>query len=128
MRKCSACFQVKNLGDFHADKRGKDGVSYACKECKALRSKNYYNNNKKPVRNQQIKYRYGITESQYNDMFKSQQGACKICLAPATIKLAVDHCHRTGRIRGLLCSKCNHGIGLFQDSSALLEKASEYLK
>ena len=55
----------------------------------------------------------------------------KICKAPETLQnknLAVDHCHKTGKVRGLLCSKCNKGLGLFKDSKELLTTAIEYLE
>jgi hypothetical protein len=72
----------------------------------------------------------------YDRMFDEQKGLCKICNRPETrisrhgdvTRLAVDHCHRTLKIRGLLCHDCNTGIGKFADNIQLLEKAIEYLK
>jgi hypothetical protein len=69
-------------------------------------------------------------------MNQEQKGLCKICRNPETsidkssgkIKsLAIDHCHQTNRIRGLLCSNCNRALGLFRDSPAILQKAIDYL-
>ncbi len=67
-------------------------------------------------------------------MIDSQDNLCAICNKPETqvrqglvIKLAVDHCHKTGIVRGLLCTKCNKGLGMFLDNSDNLIKASEYL-
>ena len=76
-----------------------------------------------------------IDEQTYNSMFQRQGNCCAICRKPEISKhqsgtvrqLAIDHCHETGRIRGLLCTKCNTGIGLFQDSWLLLDNAQEYL-
>ena len=79
---------------------------------------------------------YGITLDDFNVMKESQGGVCKICgnpevaLNPKTKKpreLAVDHCHNTGKIRGLLCSKCNTSLGNFKDDISLLEAAIVYL-
>jgi len=67
----------------------------------------------------------------YNDLFAEQQGKCAICSIHQTQlkkSLAVDHCHKTGEVRGLLCSSCNTGIGQLKDSCDLLEKAIKYLK
>ena len=64
-------------------------------------------------------------------MFLEQDGCCKLCNKHQSLfkrRLAVDHCHSTGRIRGLLCGNCNKGLGNFQDSKILLHKAIEYLK
>jgi hypothetical protein len=72
--------------------------------------------------------RYGITQDDYRQMFADQCGACAICLEPAQgRKLCVDHCHTTGKIRGLLCRKCNSGIGMLRDSSVIVRLAANYL-
>ncbi len=69
--------------------------------------------------------RYGITKEDFNAMLDLQNGKCKICDNPAVV---VDHDHKTKVVRGLLCSKCNLGIGYFQDDSNLLTSASNYIK
>lgn len=58
--------------------------------------------------------KYRLRVEQYNDLLQSQQGVCAICHKECTVKrsLAVDHNHETGKIRGLLCSKCNQALGL----------------
>jgi len=84
----------------------------------------------------QLMYRYGITRSDFTKMFLEQGGVCAICGQPETQidkrsgeirNLAVDHCHSTGVVRGLLCTHCNHGLGKFQDDVMLSQKAIEYL-
>lgn len=74
--------------------------------------------------------KYGITPQQYNQILLSQGGGCAICKGRPKLKeaLPVDHCHTTGRVRGLLCSNCNRGLGCFKDSPALLVAAVSYLK
>jgi len=73
---------------------------------------------------------YGITQAQYDEMLEKQNGKCAICNNPDEVedrKLAIDHCHTTGRIRGLLCGKCNRGLGfIFKDNPDLLLKAISY--
>jgi len=80
---------------------------------------------------------FGFTIDAYIEMLADQNDVCKICKQPETSKdarsgktkdFAIDHCHKTGKIRGLLCIKCNTAIGLFQDDPILLRSAVEYLK
>lgn len=71
--------------------------------------------------------KFGLTETCYEAMLQ-EQGGCAVCGGADTNKhLAVDHCHTTGKVRGLLCSKCNQGLGLFKDNPALLTKAAQYV-
>ena len=76
-----------------------------------------------------LKRDYGLTKESYLEMLKSQNGVCAICCNPEKKRrLAVDHCHNTGKIRGLLCTRCNTSIGRFNDDVELLQKAIDYLK
>jgi len=83
-------------------------------------------------RRKKLKARFGITLEQYDEMFNAQDGACKICKNPETIenrRLAVDHDHSTGKIRGLLCFKCNTIVGHIENSGLeIVESIFEYLK
>ena len=73
--------------------------------------------------------KFGITLEQYNQMLAEQGGTCAICHAvPGLRRLAVDHDHATGTIRGLLCSECNKALGLLEDDPALLRQAADYLE
>lgn len=76
-----------------------------------------------------LKSRFGITIDQYNAMEVEQNYTCIICNGKdkSGRSLAVDHCHTTGKVRGLLCTECNTALGLFKDETALLNKAIEYL-
>ncbi len=104
--------------------RGPDGFCAACSKVKT---------EKRALRQQQktrkkIVRRYGLSLDEYDAMLTCQQGRCAICHAqPSDIHLAVDHDHSSGRVRGLLCSDCNLGIGLFRDQASLLVAAAEYL-
>lgn len=71
--------------------------------------------------------KFGLSLEDYNQMINNQQGKCAICGISDT-QLCVDHDHSTGKVRGLLCHNCNHGIGKFQDDIKLLNKAINYLK
>jgi len=79
-------------------------------------------------REDNLKYAFGLTLGQYNEMLKEQGGSCAVCeQKPTTIRLAVDHDHVTGTIRGLLCIGCNTTVGKLRDSPELVEKLRRYL-
>ncbi len=82
-------------------------------------------------RNANLKAKYGIGVEDYEKMLEAQRHGCAICRATQCASggsLAVDHCHRTGKVRGLLCFKCNTAIGKFNDSAELLARAARYLE
>ena len=80
-------------------------------------------------RNHKLQKKYGITPEEWTAMVARQRGACPICwCALADARASVDHDHGTGKVRGILCSNCNVGIGYFKDDPALLASAIEYLK
>jgi hypothetical protein len=111
---CTFCKVVKSEKDFH--KSSVNGRQSYCKECAQIKAR---------------LYRYGVTVEEYNVIFEIQKGRCKICgihNLESYRPLVVDHNHTTGKFRGLLCSQCNQGIGLLQDSYELCDKASAYLK
>ena len=77
---------------------------------------------------------YGLTPEDYGSMQFQQRGLCAICCQPEqrvrygqALRLSVDHCHNSGRVRGLLCHACNTSLGGFKDSLALLRDAQQYL-
>lgn len=82
-------------------------------------------------RSSRLKYKYNITIDEYNALFTEQGGSCAICgthQSALNIPLCVDHSHLTGKIRGLLCRRCNTGIGLLKDSKDILYRAAKYLE
>lgn len=87
------------------------------------------------VRDQYLQSTFGISLGKYNEMHEAQKGVCAICSEPETITrygkprlLAVDHCHTTNKVRGLLCGNCNPMIGYAKDNIQVLERAIEYLR
>jgi hypothetical protein len=80
-----------------------------------------------------LKHKFGITTKDYDRMLIAQNNCCAICKSTSkgdkrSKNFHVDHCHATGKIRGLLCSACNKGLGLFTDSQDKLKGAIEYLQ
>ena len=79
-------------------------------------------------RDSRLRKTYGISLADYNRMLKAQKGGCAICGRPPKKRaLDVDHSHRTGKVRGLLCHRHNRGLAWFSDDPALFRKAARYL-
>lgn len=136
---CPLCNKEKPLTDFYKDNNVKSCTGPICKICDKIKYKESRKinrkNNKKQIQNKALQTLYGITLSDYNRMFEEQSGVCAICGKEeiqknqfGTIRLSVDHDHQTGKVRGLLCSKCNRAIGLLNDDFKILNKAAKYLK
>ncbi len=121
---CSRCNTLKPTSEFYAATGNKDGLASWCKRCTVEKFHTGFNHTSRKA---QLKYCYGITTVQYDAMLTQQDGVCAICENPDTVRLAVDHCHKTGEVRGLLCGKCNKALGLLHDDVALLAKALAYL-
>ena len=98
------------------------------KKCKEYRPHNYSGLERWDAI---IRRTYGITLSEYDEMLEKQGGGCAICGASTDVvsgrRLAIDHCHDSNKVRGVLCSSCNQGLGLYKDNPRLLIKAAEYL-
>ncbi len=75
-----------------------------------------------------VKYRTGATREVYAELLHKQNGVCAICYQPQECNLHVDHCHATGKIRGLLCGPCNRMLGMAKENEAVLVSAVEYIK
>lgn len=139
---CSKCKIEKDIEEYHFTDKKKGLRKSKCKDCQAEYIQSYKANNEEKLKNiwrkasrKYINYdirrnktlkKYGLDLESYNNIFDKQQGACKIC--GDKINLCVDHDHKTGKIRGLLCNACNKGIGYMKDNPDILEKAILYLK
>lgn len=97
-------------------------------------AKEYYKNNppsSTEVRRRKLKHKFGITLDQYNKMFEEQQGCCAICGKHQTEfkrRLAVDHNHKTGKVRALLCDKCNWALGMLNEKVCVMKNMILYLE
>lgn len=138
---CTVCKQTLPFEDFHNSVRSKDGKAYRCKTCdysaqKVYKKKRYleYREGRRKV---QRKSKYGLDDEKFQELLERQSGCCACCEKPLDQgwtrehkpnKLVVDHDHVTGKVRGLLCTMCNKGLGLLGDNVEGLEKALKYLK
>jgi hypothetical protein len=98
----------------------------------SIKCKHYKPHNKmfEDRRDSVVRRQYGITLADYEQMVYNQEQKCAICGNEDEVegrRLAIDHCHLSGKVRGLLCGKCNRGLGLFNDNQELLNKAISYL-
>ncbi len=84
----------------------------------------------KDARRRHLLMTYKLTPDDFNNMLTEQDYKCKICevMFDEKIKTHVDHCHKRGHVRGILCSSCNMGLGFFKDEVSVLQKAIKYLK
>jgi hypothetical protein len=141
LRKCSSCGLEKQLEE-HFYKQSKSrshrsgGYLNQCKFC--ILQKNRVSQskpkNKQKTWENKLQYRYGITKQDYDCLLDAQKKCCAICgtTKPSSKSkkhkyFSVDHCHQTGKIRGLLCATCNSAIGLLSDCPTVAFKASVYL-
>ncbi len=122
-----------------------EGTYSWCPECKRLYMREYQKSNKDKIsdqmrkwrkinpestKNSKLKFSYNITLDQYNSILIAQNNCCAICKRHKDEfkrDLAVDHCHKTGKIRGLLCTGCNRGIAYLKDNIETCLSAIKYL-
>lgn len=145
MKRCTHCKEVLPQEQFHKAKAFHDGLSRRCKKCayefhEAWRIKNkpraaadakrWRANNKERAADHGRKNLYDLPMGAFEQMLASQDGKCAICErteAGGRGAFHVDHCHDSGKVRGLLCNSCNGGLGKFRDRPELLLKAVKYL-
>lgn len=138
-KKCSCCGEIKPTTEFSRDKRRKwkFGFQSYCKACVSKKFKKYYKENQEKFKKNNLK-RYGITPEDKEKMIENQGYKCAICGEEIFLfrdtknkkkDIAhVDHDHKTGKVRGLLCQECNSGLGKFRDNTDYLLSAISYLK
>ena len=116
----------KNFGDKHGKSRG--GISKNKTEYSRIYRREHYEHYIKHSREYALIRNYKITSKQYEQILKKQNYLCAICCQNSDKrKLSVDHDHETGKIRGLICRRCNVGLGMFKDSVLFLSEAIKYL-
>lgn len=121
---CNTCIKHKRSDAVYCSVKCCDVVNIARRKAKGV-NYNEYN------RNYALLYNYGISQADYDALLSKQNYVCAICGNKETSKykyLSVDHCHYTKKVRGLLCSHCNKGLGLFKDNTQTLQNAITYLE
>ena len=124
---CHSCACVKDVKEFSINPSAKRGHDITCKACRNEKRRGTRQEEGHKTRMK----KYGLTPEDYENMLKEQHYSCAIChthISKLKVRLHVDHCHTTGKVRGLLCVKCNQGIGMFNDDAELLDRAMDYLE
>lgn len=112
---CRTCGEIKPHSDWHRNSTASDGLATRCKACRAVQGRQGH-----------LKRHYGLTETERDELVASQGGVCCICLA--AVPAHVDHCHETGRVRGVLCFSCNAALGQFKDQPEVIRRAAAYVE
>ena len=134
MKTCNTCKEVKEKSEFYNCSQSKDGKQGRCRSCKKVNDTKWKKENPdaaKAIIRRRLAKKFDITVAEWDQLLVDQDHKCKICDThedDLSRKLAVDHCHTTGKVRGLLCLSCNVALGHFKDDINLLRKAEDYLK
>jgi hypothetical protein len=124
VKPCSRCGQAKALDQFHKNRGKASGYDSRCKACKYTSEERESHNQR--TRDHKFLVRYGITRTERDRMAADQDGKCAIC---GDVELLhVDHCHASGKVRGLICFRCNTLLGNAKDDPDILRAAIAYLE
>lgn len=130
MKKCRVCKVEKDEWEFRARIEKKNGQQYVesmCKECTNKRQRDRNKEQKERKANYKLEYNYDMDRQEWKMILKSQDNKCKLCGKELDSKINTDHDHKTGIVRGLLCSNCNHVLRYFDDP-VLHDKFMDYAK
>ncbi len=135
MKTCGKCKIEKSAQEFYTHKNHTDGLSSYCIDCTKASTAEWYAANKDKAADTQwaghIRRRYGITAEQYQELLEKQNHCCTVCLKHQDsfkFRLAVDHNHKTGAVRGLLCINCNHRLVGRHVDGAMLRRMADYVE
>jgi hypothetical protein len=142
---CRRCDTVKPITGFSLSRKAtatqKAVLRSDCKECCSARARKWFADNPERANDNRRRWNlrdaYDLTPQQYIDILRAQGGVCAICGKSesgivrrghaSAVRMSVDHCHDSGRVRGLLCNRCNRAVGLFGDDPIVLRRAISYL-
>lgn len=142
---CKDCGEVKSISEFTRKKGNFDRLDTTCKACVHLKWKEWYHDDEGTAKaknaeanrkayatlsdDQKLSNRvskYGLTVEQFGELVIRSNGMCEICKTKPFE--AIDHCHSSGKVRGLLCGHCNRSLGGFKDSIEVLQNAIDYVR
>jgi len=144
MKVCKSCGIEKEYSEYHIAKQGKSGPIYKahCKECYGkIQIEKYHKLSLEEKRDRRNKYgpldpdyykkwklrnQYGLTKDEFDGMIVEQNSLCKICSCHLDTP-QIDHCHTTGKVRGLLCRNCNTSLGLLKENTNTLHSMIQYI-
>lgn len=128
-KRCAICGEFKTLPEFNKQKAGRYGVGSYCKPCNRERCKlnrdRYESQTPRNRRDGWLKRTYDITIEEYTEILRTQDGHCAACISDE--KLVVDHDHKTGEVRGILCHTCNIALGMLGEDTERMQGLIQYL-
>lgn len=127
-KRCTKCHAVKRLTAFSLSSKALDGRLSSCRTCRSQHTKNWQKHNLVKYKAKQKQFKYGITPEMEAALYTKQEGVCAICGKRPPGPLTIDHDHESGMVRGLLCRRCNSGLGLLGDNITVLSHALNYLE
>jgi hypothetical protein len=129
---CNGCEAVVPRVNFWTNKK-KGWQNTLCRACNSAQSRNWIKDNPQKIMEcklaqteKRLLKEYGVTSAQRTNLIEQQERKCAICGTEPKL-WHLDHCHMTGRVRGMLCQPCNHALGLFKDNKETLQNAINYL-
>lgn len=147
MKVCTSCKEEKELTEFNRSYKRPNGTQIWKPRCKVCDSQFYLDkyhsktveekrsfrkrnrcNTPKYHKNYRLGVKYGITIEVFEEMYHQQDGKCYICKDECGDDIHVDHCHKTSKVRKLLCRACNTGLGMLKEDVDILRKCVEYLE
>jgi len=124
LKLCKGCKKEKPIEAFSRSNYSKDRLQYFCKECKALIQRKYRQIHKEKVQEinlkSDLKRKYALTVEEYQTLLVKQDGYCAMCYERKP--LVIDHCHKTKKVRGLLCVGCNVAVGHYENHKEKIER------
>lgn len=126
VKTCSCCGVEKGVADFYPHKNTKDKLRAKCKQCTSLENKNWAVNNPDKKKNAHYRTTYGLSYEEVLLKHKVVDNKCEVCNEEKEL-LAVDHCHTSGKVRGMLCTRCNLLLGKIEENKDIIFKLFKYL-
>jgi len=125
----SLIYHVKKAGIILRNKSQSIANSYSTntRNINGKNNPNYKNGKQIDGKKGQRWSKYNISKTDFNNLLKKQDNKCALCLNDFKDTPSIDHCHESGKVRGLLCNNCNRGLGMLQDSPIILKRALKYL-
>ena len=126
-KQCTQCSEWKDVSDYYSYPNGR--LKSECKSCKSARDREYYKRTKEKAKSKFVENTYGISLEEVEQIRIAQNGKCASCGDKESGRgLFIDHDHKTGAVRGLLCQHCNTGLGMAKDSIRRLNLMIDYLR
>ena len=129
LKKCSVCKKEKSMAEFAKDKTTKSGLATLCRQCKAARQRDWVKRNPKVALDTDMRCKYGVSSDDKHRLIQEQNNRCKGCGGEFSgpRDSCLDHCHKTGVVRGVLCRSCNTLLGRIEANASRHAALMQYI-